>query len=374
MANGQNENQSKAAIRGPLMVAGIVLIFLLSFSFAPLVPFWGSFAVFFVLTGIFIWQALRRIPADPPHVGILLFLGERKPEIIKEGLRFFPICGPLTDSILINITKVNQDLPEQCVRTPDRAEIAVSVSITWQPAYSSFELLRNFIDSGQRDGVGNILKDIVSDRLRSWAFSDTEGPSTWQEAMGSGYEATGVLLEAVIGEELPPVPRFPVIPLLKSFSGVTPSEYEKEKWGENWSELKEQLEAIPPEERNKIEEALELRQKQIKNMRGGNGKVPKKELGIVINRLTVNSVDLRGHTAEAADMRATEVQQREAEKEELDHIRERLHELKAAEISADEAMRVIQVERGKVAQNVQVHQVDLSPPLRELISQIFKGG
>ncbi len=368
-----NEQTEKAIIRGPLMIVGLVLILFVSFFLAPWISFWGSLAVFLVSAGIFIWNSLRRIPADPPHVGVLLFLGERKPEIIGEGLRLFPVSGPLTDAILVDITKVNQDFPEQLVRTPDRAELAVSVSITWQPAYGSFNLLKNFIDSGKEEGVGNILRDIVSDRLRTWAFSDTEGPSTWQEAMGSSYEATGILLEAIIGDELPPVPYFPVIPLLKYFSGVTPSEYEKGKWNEGWSKLENQLEALPVEEQEKVKEAVEARRKQIQNMRRGNGKVPKTELGIIVNRFTVNSVTLRGHTAEAADMKATEAQQREAEKEELDHIRERLQELKESGISADEAMRVIQVERGKVSQSVQVHQVDLSPPLRELISQIFPG-
>ena len=50
---------------------------------------------------------------------------------MKEGWRLFPFYQILFDAIAIDISKNNEDLPSQEVKTPDLADLRFEVSITW---------------------------------------------------------------------------------------------------------------------------------------------------------------------------------------------------------------------------------------------------
>lgn len=141
---------------------------------------------FLIILLLFFYNGIVKIQADPPHKGIILFLGKRQEEILNEGWRFIPLSPIIFDFIPIKVVKINQDLLPQIIRTPDKAALSIQISATWTPCYNP-PLLINFLNSGGEEGVKNILEDIIQDRIRSWALSSYEGPSY----MDGGYGRQG---------------------------------------------------------------------------------------------------------------------------------------------------------------------------------------
>lgn len=362
----------------------ILIVILMVFAFTVLGFFAVGWKAGIIVSSIwvifwawFFYNSIREIPADPPYVGVLTILRKRKRIVLNEGFRFFPFYPWLTDFIPVEITKINQDLPEQLIRTPDRAEVGIDVSITWQPEYRNAEYLINFLNSGGRNKVGDILEDIIQDRLRSWALSEIEGPANWQEAMASSDEAIAILLKAILGDVLSAIPHFPTPVLLKYFNipRTPPSKIEWKKWGENWEELEKQMEKLKkddPEEYEKTKKAVEERVKAIRAAKQGNGSFVKPSLGIILNRFTINQIKLKGDLAKYAELEAMERQQHKGEKLELEHVREQLRELKAEGLSIEQAIQVVQVERKKAAMNFQQNQINLTPETLAGIKKIAK--
>ena len=304
----------------------------------------------------------------------MTIFGKRQEHILGEGLRFFPLYPYVFDAITINVTKVNQDIPEQLVRTPDKVEISILASVTWTPNKEDPKSLIQFLDSGGQEGVKNILHDIVRDCLREWAFSKDEGPSTWEEAMGSSDEAISILLEAILGEELPKIPSsVPTAILLKYFADVRPdpSKYEEKIVGKDWGKLEEDLKKLLPDERKQLEGQVNKRKELVHQARQGNGFFKKNDLGIIINRFTINEIRLTGEVAEAAENIAKEAHERDAEEIEIKHIQNMIKELmKELEISQEQALEILQTERGKVSKKISEWKLNISPETRELISNI----
>lgn len=351
----------------------------------PYMCFWGSLILWFVLTTTFVYKAIRKISADPPYKGVLLFLGRRQKKVLREGWNFLPLYPIVFDVVLINMTSVNQDLPEQDVRTPDGTSLGIKISITWTPGASlvdgskEAETLISFLNKGRKEGVMNILQDIIGDRLRMWAFSKEEGPANWQEAMGAKDEAIAVLIKAVLGDDIPSIPSsVPTSVLLKYFSTPPkkPLQYEK-RWGRknkdgnDWEGLEEELAKLTPQELDTLKERIEERQDIITKARQGNGAFVKKSLGITINRFTIPSIILKGEVAKAADLQAKEVLERAAERTELSHVRARTKELKKAlDIKSEPALEVVQTERGKVKKDVHESKISISSETQEAVKGI----
>lgn len=291
-------------------------------------------ALIFFLVGAFFLQGLRRIEANPPHVALVTIFGERNARYKREGWRFFPIYPYWYGFVEINVFKVNQDLEEQIVRTPDRAELGIPISITWTPDYEGIpdpknpekflkkgaEQLITFLNSRGETGVRTILQDIVRERLREWAFSNIEGPQNWQEAMGAQEEAVEVLLKAILGEALDLIPSAVPTPILmKYFSNPQKplTETEQKKWGENWIKVTEKFQEEATKKGKteeqyieEIKEAVNKRQKDVAKARQGNGRFHLSQLGIVINRLNIDEIKLKGKLAEAAEFEVKEKQER----------------------------------------------------------------
>lgn len=244
-------------------------------------PFFG-FAVWAGLFGGFIIQGLRKIPAQPPNRAILTIWGERRPIIKNEGWRFFPIYPWWRGAVLVNVTKVNQDLQEQTVRTPDLAELSIPVSLTWTPDKNSAERLIEFLNSGGESGVKNILQDIVRERLREWAIATTEGPQKWQDAMKAQDEATKILVAEITGIE--PDPDI------------------------------------------------------VRRIRQGNGIEPIPQLGIILNRLNVGEIKPQGQLAKAAESEVKEVQERRGEVFEVETDLLKAQQLVAAAAARSEVL------------------------------------
>lgn len=248
-------------------------------------------AAFVAIFGSFVIQGLRQIPAQPPTKGILTIFGRRLPKILNEGWNFFPIYPWVVGFIPVNVTKINQDLTPKDLRTPDLAEIEVSVSLTWTPSIEGDPTsLISFLNAGGEEGVKTILEDIVGEKLRIWAIATVEGPQTWREAVKAADEAVQILIAGVAGEALP---------------------------------------ADPTE-----------RAEAMGRIRRGNGVQPIPTLGITLNRLNVTRVKPKGELAKVAELQAKEEQERRGEVFEVGTDLMKAHQLIGAAAAAGQTLTI----------------------------------
>ena len=270
-------------------------------------------------TLIFLAISLRHIPADPPHIAVVTFLGRRLRKFKREGYRLFPFYPVIYNAVLINMTKKNQDLPPQVVRTHDLAELEINVSLTWTP---NEDYAIEYLNHGEESGVRNILADMVRERLREWAISVDRGPKNWEEALRAKDEATLVLIRDIAG--------LPV--------------------------------DLSKEEEKEI----------IRKIRMGDGVQPISQLGITLNRLNIGEIKPRGELARAAELVVKEKKEREGEKVELYHAMERIKEImEALGCSYTQAIELFQTERGKVSKKITEIKGNVSDDVRKAIEQIL---
>lgn len=373
------------------------------------VVFWGRLVLWVLFMLVFIYYSIRKVITDPPHKAVLVFLGRRQKKVLSEGWHFFPLYPIIFDFIEIDVTKVNKDLVGLRVKTPDLADLEFDVSITFTPGswtenkenqaellkiwddkqvwsletwneYQA-ELLIIFLNSGREEGVITIITDIIQDRLRIWAFSKEEGSATWQEAIGAKDEALAILIKAILGDEIPRIPSsIPTGVLLRYFSDPRkrPLEYQK-RWGKQseagseWEGLEKELQKITEADRIKIKKSVEQRQEIITKVKQGNGFFVKRSLGITINRFTINKVVLIGKAAEAVEKRVVEDEERKAEETELEHLRARIKELnRESKLSKEQAVEIVQTERGKISKAVNETKISLSPEVIDLGKKLLK--
>lgn len=327
--------------------------------------------LFFLISAIFL-QALRKISADPPHKGVRTIWGKRTDKTVDEGWGFFPLFPWWHGYIITNITKKNMDLEPQKVRTPDEAELAIPVSITFTPDSS---YLIEYFNSGGEVGVKTILSDIIKENLREWAIAEDEGPQTYKEAMSSQEEATAILLKAIMGDKLEPIPSsVPTSILLKYFNEPQkkPTESQAKEWGKNWEKITEKLNQEFPDSNNfeKFKVAVKGRREEIRNARRGNGKYQKLELGIILNRLNLGEIKPIGKLAEAMELQVKEQREMEAEKTELKHVSDRVKELTTLGFSNEQSLEIIQTERGKVVKTITESKWNVSQETRNMIEKV----
>ncbi len=238
--------------------------------------------LFVFLIGGFFLQGLRKIPAQPPHKGILIIFGKRVPKIKNEGWRFFPLYPWGYGFIPINVTKVNQDLEPEDVRTPDLAELSVPISLTWTPDKEDADNLMEFLNSGGTEGVKEILDDMVAERVRIWAIAADEGAQKLQDAIKAQDLAVKILIEHIAGESL-------------------------------------------------TDDA-------IRKIRQGNGLQAIPSLGIVLNRLNVKQIKPKGDLAKAAELEVKEEQERRGELYEVETDLRKAKQLVQAATEAGETL------------------------------------
>jgi len=253
--------------------------------------------IFLITIGLLLLRAcLGYIPATPPHVGVVTIHGERKPIIKKEGWHLFWPFFPLWYSvILVNVEKKHKDLHPKDVRSEERAELDVEISITYTPDSKDVKDLNEYINTGGKAGVENILDDIIEE-------------GTIDFAADKGWK---VFYESDVREEL-------LISLVKKLTGISDEE------------LKEKVEEV----------------------RRGNGveKIP--YLGIVLNRLNIGMRRIKGKLGEEAERVAVEKRQRDAEKVELKHVQVRTKEFQKVGLTPKDALEAVQTERGKVEKKI----------------------
>ena len=326
----------------------------------------------FFLVGTFFLQGLRKIPADPPHKGLRTILGKRTDKVVEEGWNFFPFFPWWHGYVITDVTKKNMDLEPQKVRTPDEAELAIPVSVTFTPDADS---LLEYFNSGGEAGVKTILTDIIKENLREWAIAKDEGPQTYKEAMASQEEATAILLKAILGDTLKPISSSIPTPILLRYFNKPPrkpTESQEKEWGETWEKVTEKLKQEFPD-LNDLEEfkrAVEKRREEIRDARRGNGKYKKFSLGILLNRLNLGEIKPIGELAKAMELKVTEESQRRAEIVELNHVGERIEALKKIDFSNEQALEIIQTERGKVTKNISESKWNVSAETRAMIEKV----
>jgi len=283
-----------------------------------------ALVVFFI--GALILQGLRRIPADPPHKAVVTWFGKRTGEVKDEGWKFFFLYPFVTGAVLVDMTKKNQDLSPENVRTSDdMAEINIKVSVTWKP---DEKRLIEYLNSGGEAGVNNILSDMVKTSVRELAANPEEHPFTWEEAVKMRDVFIAKIVAVIIGAEENP----------------------------------EQLKSI----------AADLRR--------GNGDIRISTLGIILSRLNITSIKPTGKLAETAEMVASERRQRDAEIVELDHVAERTKELaeklvnlgSTPQQALERALEVVQTERKKISKDVK--EIEFSPEVITAILDSLRGG
>ena len=278
----------------------------------------------------FLAQGYRNIPANPPNKGALTFLGERTGKYLNEGWGFFPLYPWVFGVILVDMTKKNFDVQPADVRTAtDMAEILVEVSLTITPDKNK---LTEYLNAGGEVGVKAILEDITTEAIREFAADPNREPNTWKEAVKMQREFLAEVVAIILGN--PP--------------GADPAT------------------------------AAGI----VSELRKGNGTLALETLGVILNRVNVTKIQPEAKLAAAAQKEAIEERERAAEEVELRHVRARLAELMAPppvgpEYSKEQALEIIQTERGKVTKGVTEHKFSVSPDVQEMVkgvAAILKGG
>lgn len=366
-----------------LICAFLVMSFVVAISMvAALAHPWLVPVSFVALTTLFVINGLRKIPASPPHKAILVLFGRRLEVVINEGWNFFPGYPFVFSFILVKVEKVNYDLESQEVRTPDNALISVRASITWiagiEDTPGSFIV---YLNSGGEDGVRKIIHDIIEDRVKTWARSNKEGPSTWMEAQAMKDDAHGVLAKSLLGDALKAIPRrfqdVPTSTWMRFFDNPKsePTEYDassnygwahkgtdadgKPTW--DWKGLQRKFDSYSSIDQGILEDAIngeedgkEGRRKQIRNLREGKAKFGDESLGITIVRFTVNEVVIEGEVAKAAELAEKEARERAADTVELENIAARAKGLRKdnPEMTYEKAVETVMIAQGKVRKSV----------------------
>ncbi len=307
-----------------------------------------------LVIGSIVLQGLKKIPADPPSVGLETLFGHPIPRFRQSGWQFFFGYPFIQGFILIDVTKKNstsEDILPQSLRTTDNAESIVPLEVTWVPVETGEALIKYNL-SGKESGIWKILAGIIEQRLREWARSPLEGPQSGEALLGVGDEAVNVLLKAISGKSLEPMPDYCKIPtpILLHYSNeprppVRPEE--KNIAGENWEKVEKSLNKLKEKEQKEIKDAIEKRKKNIQGLKNGAGEQEIKHLGIKLVRFNIGNIKPIGKYAESLELEAKEKQEKKAEIYEIRTDIAKAQEIVDAlsktkqEITLEEAFRIV---------------------------------
>ncbi len=259
-----------------------------------LFSWWGL--AFIGLAAIELIACLDNILASPPHIGITTIWGQRKKDIKKEGfLLLFPWWPLFYDVVKVNVEKKNVDFQPKDVRTKEKAELEISISATYTPDEEAPENTLEYLNSGGKDGIKNILEDVLAEICREFAID-----KSWEDCLANKNELA--------------------IQIVKEMTGVTGQ--------------------------------AELGTLQ-KSLQQGNGAVKIPKLGIVINRLNVGTIWIKGRLAEAAEKMAVESMEKVAENVEGETVTGLVQKYIGLGLTPKQALDAVQTERGKVTKHIE---------------------
>ncbi len=371
--------------RDSAIVSALIVITIIALLVSYL-SVWLAVAVFVVLTVLFFSNAIREVPNTPPSKAVVTLFKERLPEVLDEGYRILPLYPWMFGMVVVNVEKISDTLPSEKVRTPDNAEISVVPSIDFIPGIKDNpESYIAYLNNGGKEGVKKILHSLIDDRVKTWAGSNREGPSSWKEAQNMKPDVHGVLSKMLLGDSLAEIGGdFQCVPTntwMKFFDNPKsePSEYDVVSgWAEkikdadgkvvsfSWNGLQSEYDRYTAEQQGRLKTNIKDRRDQIKKLREGGASFGDKNLGITITRFTINEVRLEGEAAKAADKAEKERLEKVAEKTELDAVSDRVVELiqKHPGLTAGEAFKIVMLQQGKISGHT--YDFGLSEVLKEL--------
>jgi len=336
-----------------------------------------------VIGGIFL-QGLRKISEDPPYKGQRTRWGKRlEGEFVDEGWHFFLLYPFFDGFVPVKMERVTFKVVSEKTRTPDRADSKVPVSVTFRPDSS---LLITYLNNGGEEGIKKQLEGMVMKRIREWASGNEEGPATWVELNQSQAEAASVLVRKIVGKHLTdigdgPQQEVPTWIWLRYFSRPRPTKHsENEKiWADpdnSWKKVTDvikKIEDAQPGSSTTLEKKVGERRKEISELQQGTARISLPDLGIILERLNLEDIDVLGEVAKVAESEAREEQERKAEDLELKFVRERIAELMLPPFNYDkgEARDIVQTERGKVVRAIKDNKISVDATTAEMVVAIM---
>lgn len=324
---------------------------------------------------LFVKNSLQYISANPPYKGVLTVFGKRSKKIVKEGWRFFPFHGLVFGYERFPAGQIDHTVTTKSRVSRDDAEVEVEIGISYEVNTLDADGPIKFMNAGNEKGVNKKIGETIEERIKEWLRSKMEGPQTWAEAQEAKEEGTGVILKRMLGnydirdnpDGLPKIHSdIPTTILFKHFKLIAVALTEKEK--EVWQD---QLDALEKNSglKKKVMEELTKRKGQIDQVRQGRGKFKLSNYGIVIIRLNVVSIAISGVLAEAADKKAKETAEKEAEILETKHMLDLtdLIKEKRPTLSDQEVLEASQLELGKIKKVVQENKITGNVPSLPLI-------
>jgi len=335
-----------------------------------------------VLIGVFFLQGLVKIPANPPHMGQLTIFGKRMPgRYLKEGWHWLPLRPFLYGFILVKVERITFTVTAERVRTNDRAESKVPVTLTFKPLP---ELLCNYINSRQEEGVKEQLAGKIQERIREWGMDPEGGPATWEELNQSQLEATSVLLTRIAKNSIAKIEghaqNVPTWIWLRYYSKPRPRNILKNErhWAEkDWTRVKTVLAEIETQEGpaaiTALGETVDKRREKILNLSMGIGTTELTDLGVVLERLNIGDIDVLGEVGKQAEQEAKEKMERNAEALEVRNILDRVEEFMAEpyHFSAEHALEAVLVNMKKIPKTIEEKKFNISSETLEALKEIL---
>jgi hypothetical protein len=259
----------------------------------------------------------RRISADPLEVGLLTFWGRRLPVIITEGDKLLPTIFPfLIDVIKIGVVRMTFEyrfdvIARNKVEKDDgtaefsvAGKLCVEISVVCQPDYQAknagYRMMR-FLISGRRAGVEAMLEQVIVTYTRYIGLTHS-----WTEFMSLKSPLAAALIMRIADSKFRRLPRGEDGNILESafaFSGDAYAQLPPES--DPFQYLLDAGGVGTQEYKNRYQEIEHFLRVALKN---GGGDVL--DIGLLIQRINVESIEPTGKLAAAADEPAVEDIQR----------------------------------------------------------------
>jgi regulator of protease activity HflC (stomatin/prohibitin superfamily) len=249
-----------------------------------------------ILFGVLIVLVLAGITVIPSsHIGVLTAFGRRTRRVVREGWRW---CLPGCKYVLVEIQRRNEDLPSVRVRTRDHVEVEIGMSLAWAP---SEQHALEYLNHDSDDAIRTALRDIVAQKLREWAAA-----RAWNEAVADTEDLLAFLVKE-LGE---------------------PGSIEVQ------------------------------RERQVRRLAMGDGRLVMRPLGVQLNRLSIREIRLVGDLGTEAEAFAG-----------MKLVRELAAE---CGLTPKEIIEILQVKQGRVVKQISELRADVSPEALEGLRAIVR--
>ncbi|ETB63830.1 TPA: hypothetical protein DIC38_02170 [Candidatus Nomurabacteria bacterium] len=335
---------------------------------------WTTIIVLFLITIVAITISIKKVPEK--YWLQLSKLGKRlEGEYKDEGWRILLFYPFYMSGTLLSKERKNLEIACEKEMTPDKVDSDISVHITYviNPEYGV-----NFLNSGGFEGVEKQLTGKVKERIREWCMSEEEGPANWRELQKSKLEAVHVIIKKLLGDSTDPIPEYaqdvPTTIWMRYFQRPRPTkplEYE-EKWFENdWEMVTNVLSGLSDDQINELKEKVETRRKEITDLSTGSGKKFSEDLGVIIQRINIGSINVDPKVAEQATKEEREKLEKAGEVIEIRHIIEMAKEIaEKTGVSPEQAFEILQTERNKVVKKIDEKKISISNDTKSALEQV----